>query len=262
MFSSGGGSRSRIRSPASLLSAVRRLRPRQSPTWPEKTARNNWSPKLSSSNRSGESIRRTCRRTRPIDPTTSRMRILRSLSENGRAKSASASPAGEPTTRLRNPSSWGSMTTSKSRSLRTASTPSGPRAVPPGHGDPEVRLDRGRSDERSGLGAQLHAEFDADLIGRVVGGPETGQQATGGGHNRGRGFFKCLIGPLRYARAVLSQAAHDRPGRWLVDLDENAAALFQWEIDQALHCDRHPQQAATARRPAGRPPCALHVGVS
>jgi hypothetical protein len=83
--------------------------------------------------------------------------------------------------------------------------------------------------------AQLHTELDADLSGRIVGAPEPGQQAAGRRDNRGRGFFKGLVGPLRDGRAILSQATHDRAARRVVDLDENAAPVLEGIFDQTFH---------------------------
>ena len=184
MSASGGGSRNRIRSPASLLSAARRLRPRHSPTWsgeggPEQPVtevlqqqpvRRVDPPHLPAHaadrphDLENEDLSGPCRRTGE--------QIGLRLPGRG-ADHPGAKPA-----------IVGFDDDIEIEKPPHGTAPLGPRAVPPGHGDPEVRLDRGRSDERPGLGAQLHAELDADLIGRIVGGPKTGQQATGGGHNR------------------------------------------------------------------------------
>jgi hypothetical protein len=112
---------------------------------------------------------------------------------------------------------------------------SGPWVVPPGHGDPEVRPDRGRRDERPGLRAQLNAELNTDLIGRIIGAPETGKKAIGGRDNRCGGFLERLICPLPDGWTILPQAAHHRAGRCLIDLNENTAALLKRELNEALH---------------------------
>jgi len=107
--------------------------------------------------------------------------------------------------------------------------------MPPGHGNLEVRPDRGRRDERSGLRVQLHAELNSDLIGRIMGAPKAGKETIGSRDNRCGGLLECLICPLRDGCVILPQATHRRAGGYLVYLNENTAAPLKRKLDQALH---------------------------
>src|SRR6266852_2817753 len=124
------------------------------------------------------------------------------------------------------------MATSKSRSFCMV-LPFGFRCpAAPGHGHLEIRLGRHRRDERPSLRTQSHAEFDPDLIWRVLDRPEPGDQATGSRGNCRSGVLKSFIGLLHESGAILPQPAHYRAGGRLVDFNQDAATLVELEFDK------------------------------
>ena len=69
------------------------------------------------------------------------------------------------------------------------------------------------------LRTQLHAELDTNLIGRISGGPEPGDQGPGSRDNRRGGVLKGLIGLLHQGGAVFPDPTHHRAAGRLIDLD-------------------------------------------
>src|SRR6266851_4211718 len=126
-------------------------------------------------------------------------------------------------------------------------SPIGGIAAPPGHRHLEVGLRSHRCDERPGLRTQLHAELDSHLIGRVIDRPEPGDQATSGRCDRCGSVLKGLIGLFHKSRAVLPEPARYWARGRLVDLNQDAAALVEWEFDETLHQAPQPEHLATAR---------------
>src|SRR5205823_9854181 len=57
--------------------------------------------------------------------------------------------------------------------------------------------------------------------------------------DRGGGVLKGLVGLLHQLRAVLPEPAHRRPGRRLIHLHEESAALVELELGNTLHHISH-----------------------
>jgi hypothetical protein len=101
------------------------------------------------------------------------------------------------------------------------------------------------------LRTQLHAELDTNLIGRISGGPEPGDQGPGSRDNRRGGVLKGLIGLLHQGGTILSQTTHHRAFWRLVDLNQQTTAPVEWKFDQTLHQipqQQHGHQHAVARQ--------------
>jgi len=75
---------------------------------------------------------------------------------------------------------------------------------------------------------------------------QPGHQAVNGRDDRGGGLLERLIGPLRQARGIPPQSAHRWPCGRSVDLDQDAAALLERELDDTFHRIHHPEHPVTS----------------
>jgi len=116
--------------------------------------------------------------------------------------------------------------------------------------------------------AQLDAELDRDLIGRVIDRPEPGNQATGGWGDRGRGVLKSLVGLLHQRRVIppalisLGGAAdghhRDRGGRCpgRTGTPASMKPMVRWAVAVELLARTCPQPGKICTRPSW-PPAAV-----
>src|SRR5260370_23780133 len=102
----------------------------------------------------------------------------------------------------------------------------------PAHPHAEIRLRAGRGDIRASHGAQIDAEGNFDLIGFAGHAPQFLNDRCGCWQDFVQGLLKGFPGLLD----LVFPASTDGATRfWFVDLDDDAAPLFQGKLYQVFH---------------------------